>query len=100
MTSNDPNRAQIMEFSIEVSGEANPLTDENVVQTLRAASSSDPAQIQSGTKQLSSWEKSPGYYVHLQSAYIDARLPEEVRLLAIIALKNGVDKHWRKTATK
>lgn len=89
-----------MEFSIEVSGEANPLTEENIVRTLQWASSSDAKQIQSGTKQLHQWEKSPSYYVHLQSAYIDTRLPEEVRLLAIITLKNGVDKYWRKTAAK
>lgn len=89
-----------MEFSIEVSGEANPLTEINIVHTLQAASSSDPKQIQSGTKQLQQWEKSPNYYVHLQSAYLDTRLPEEVRHLAIIALKNGVDKYWRKTASK
>lgn len=89
-----------MEFSIEVSGEANPLTETNIVHTLQSASSSDPKQIQTGTQQLQQWEKSPSYYVYLQSAYIDARLPEEVRFLAIIALKNGVDKYWRKTATK
>lgn len=89
-----------MEFSIEVGGEANPLTEANIVHTLRSASSSDPHQIQSGTKQLIEWEKSPSFYVHLQSAYIDTRLPEEVRHLAIIALKNGVEKYWRKTAAK
>lgn len=89
-----------MEFAIEVSGEANPLTETNIVHTLRSASSSDHKQIQSGTQQLSQWEKSPSYYVHLQSAYIDIRLPQEVRHLAIITLKNGVDKYWRKTATK
>ncbi|KAK5122921.1 hypothetical protein LTR85_003486 [Meristemomyces frigidus] len=86
-------------FSIEVPGEANPLTENLLVHTLRSASSSDPHQIQSGTKQLQSWERSPGYYKHLQSAYLDHRLPLELRYLAIIQLKNGIDKYWRKTAT-
>ncbi|KAK3676729.1 hypothetical protein LTR78_003506 [Recurvomyces mirabilis] len=86
-------------FSIEVEGEVNPLTEHQLVQVLSSAASSDPTQIQSGTKQLQQWERSPGYYKHLQSAYIDTRLPVELRYLAVIQLKNGIDKYWRKTAT-
>lgn len=36
----------------------------------------------------------------LQSVFIDKSLPLEVRYLAVIQLKNGIDKYWRKTATK
>lgn len=86
-------------FSIEVPGEANPLTESLLVHSLTSAASSDPNQIQTGTKQLQQWEKSAGYYKHLQSAYLDRRLPVEIRYLAIIQLKNGIDKYWRKTAT-
>ena len=32
--------------------------------------------------------------------YLDKSLPLEVRYLAVIQLKNGIDKYWRKTATK
>lgn len=85
-------------FSIEVPGEANPLTENLLVHSLTSAASRDPGQIQTGTKQLQQWEKSPGFYRHLQSAYIDIRLPLEIRYLAIIQLKNGIDKYWRKTA--
>jgi hypothetical protein len=35
-----------------------------------------------------------------QSVFLDKSLPLEVRYLAIIQLKNGIDKYWRKTATK
>lgn len=87
-------------FSIEAPGEANPLTEGLLVHSLTSAASSDPTQIQTGTKQLQQWEKSPGYYKHLQSAYLDGRLPIEVRYLAVIQLKNGVEKYWRKTALK
>lgn len=87
-------------FAIEVPGEANPLTEGILVNILQSASSSDPNQIQTGTKQLAQWEKSPGFYPHLQSAYLDPRLPVEVRYLAVISLKNGIDKYWRKTAVK
>ncbi|KAF2480394.1 armadillo-type protein [Neohortaea acidophila] len=85
-------------FSIEVAGEANPLTENLLVRSLTSAASSDQNQIQTGTKQLEQWEKSPGFYRHLQSAYLDDRLPLEIRYLAIIQLKNGIDKYWRKTA--
>ena len=89
-----------MSFAIEVPGEANPLSENLLIHSLRSASSSDPQQIQTGTKQVQQWEKSQGYYVHLQSAYLDRRLPLEIRYLAIIQLKNGIDKYWRKTAAK
>ena len=36
----------------------------------------------------------------VQSVFLDHSLPLEVRYLAIIQLKNGIDKYWRKTATK
>ncbi|USW48997.1 Putative importin-beta domain, armadillo-like helical, exportin-1/Importin-beta [Septoria linicola] len=85
-------------FAIEVPGEANPLTEGILVNTLQSAASSNPNQIQTGTKQLSRWEKEAGFYRHLQSAYLSQNLPIEIRYLAIIQLKNGIDKYWRKTA--
>lgn len=87
-------------FSIEAPGEANPLTESTLLHTLQAASSNDPHQIQAGTKQLQQWEKSPGYYKHLQSVFVTSSLRVDVRYLAVIQLKNGIDKYWRKTATK
>lgn len=87
-------------FAIEVPGEANPLTESTLLQVLRSAASADQQQVQSGTKQLQRWEKAPGFYQHLQSVFIDKSLPLEVRYLAIIQLKNGIDKYWRKTALK
>lgn len=86
-------------FAIEVPGETVPLSEQQLIQTLQSAASSKPAQIQTGTKQLGEWEHRAGYYRHLQGAYIDQRLPVELRYLAIIQLKNGIDKYWRKTAT-
>ena len=34
----------------------------------------------------------------MQAVYLDKTLPSEIRYLAIIQLKNGIDKYWRKTA--
>jgi hypothetical protein len=85
--------------AIEVPGEANPLTEGILYHVLRSASSADPQQIQTGTKQLQQWEKASEFYPLLQSVFIDKSLPLEVRYLSIIQLKNGIDKYWRKTAT-
>ncbi|KAF2124504.1 ARM repeat-containing protein [Dothidotthia symphoricarpi CBS 119687] len=85
--------------AIEVPGEANPLTEGILYHVLRSAASSNPTQIQTGTKQLQEWEKARGFYPLLQSVFLDRSLPIEVRYLAIIQLKNGIDKYWRKTAT-
>jgi hypothetical protein len=87
-------------FQVEVPGEANPLTEGILFHVLRSASSTDQTQVQSGTKQLQHWEKTQGFYPLLQSVFLDRSLPLEVRYLAIIQLKNGIDKYWRKTATK
>lgn len=32
---------------------------------------------------------------HQQSVFLDQSIPTEIRFLAIIQLKNGIDKHWR-----
>jgi hypothetical protein len=52
--------------AIEVSGEANPLTEGILYHVLRSASSADPTQIQTGTKQLQEWERARGFYPLLQ----------------------------------
>jgi hypothetical protein len=51
---------------LEVAGETNPLTEGILYHVLRSASSTDPHQIQSGTKQLQEWEKARGFYPLLQ----------------------------------
>lgn len=53
-------------FSVEVSGEANPLTAAAIQQTLRAAASRDVIQIKAGTEQLQNWESKEGFYTLLQ----------------------------------
>lgn len=52
--------------AIEVAGEANPLTEGILYHVLRSAASSDPNQIQTGTKQLQQWETAKGFYPLLQ----------------------------------
>ncbi|KAM4058614.1 importin-11 [Hirsutella rhossiliensis] len=84
-----------MSFAIEVPGEANPLNFESLCRTLAAATSHDHARRQAAGKQLTAWEHQPGYYSSLQDVYLDRALPTDVRFLAVIQLKNGIDKYWR-----
>ncbi|ATY62843.1 importin-beta domain-containing [Cordyceps militaris] len=86
-----------MSFSIEVAGEANPLSFETLCRALLGASSTGYAQRQAAGQQLLSWgEKGQqGYYEALQTAFLDRSLPVDARFLAVIQLKNGIDRLWR-----
>ncbi|KAK8074850.1 hypothetical protein PG997_009513 [Apiospora hydei] len=84
-----------MSFSIEVAGQASPLSLEELWRTLQAATSQDFSQRQSAGQQLTSWEVHEDYYPALQMVFLERTLPHEIRLLAIIQLKNGIDKYWR-----
>ena len=74
------------------------LTLDSLYLALKQAASSNQQQIQAGAKQLSDWERQPGFYSSLQSVFINASLPFEARYLAAIQIKNGIDRYWRKTA--
>ncbi|KAB8260597.1 armadillo-type protein [Aspergillus pseudonomiae] len=88
-----------MAHVVELPGESNPLTPQNVLNALVLAASSTQQQVHTGTQQLQNWEKQEKYYTSLQDVFLDHSVPNEVRYLAIIQLKNGIDKYWRKTAT-
>lgn len=85
-------------FTIEAQGETNPLTVQSVFSTLLQTSGADQQGLQVAAKQLSNWEKHPGYYSLLQDVYADFSIDQNIRFQAILQLKNGVDKNWRKTA--
>ncbi|KAK3329521.1 armadillo-type protein [Apodospora peruviana] len=88
-----------MSFAIEVPGEAAPLSLVELGKALEAAAlSTDNAQRQSAGQQLQAWESHPDYYPALQSVFLDKSLPGPIRFLAVILLKNGIDKYWRHTA--
>ncbi|ODA78430.1 hypothetical protein RJ55_05811 [Drechmeria coniospora] len=84
-----------MSFAIEVSGDASPLDFQTLCRALQLATSHDYTQRQAMGRQLVSWEQHPGYYSSLQAVYLDKSLPTDMRFLAVIQLKNGVDKYWR-----
>ncbi|KAI0473663.1 putative importin 11 [Xylariaceae sp. FL0804] len=89
-----------MSFSIEVPGASTPLSEVELCRTLQSASSYDNSKRQAAGQQLSSWESHSDYYPALQAVFLDRNLPREIRLLAIITLKNGIDKYWRHHTVK
>lgn len=87
-------------FAIEAEGETVPLSVQDIYQTLArtAGPQANQQSLQVSAKQLANWEKIPGYYSLLQEVYSDFTIDEAIRLQAVIQLKNGIDKHWRKTS--
>ncbi|KAK5961691.1 karyopherin KAP120 PWA37_001064 [Arxiozyma heterogenica] len=74
------------------------LTEQNIIQTLEQASNPQHAgsDVQKlAEHQLKVWETQPGFHYMLQSIYLDLSNPLQVRWLAVIQFKNGVDKYWR-----
>ncbi|KAI0474785.1 putative importin 11 [Xylaria cf. heliscus] len=90
-----------MNFSIEVPGAANPLSRIELCRALQSASSSqDHHKRQAAGQQLDSWQSHTDYYPTLQAVFLDNNLPREIRFLAIIQLKNGIDSCWRAHTVK
>ena len=87
-------------FTIEAQGETVPLTADTVYSTLIQASGGPHGLqgIKIATEQLANWETKPGYYSALQDIYGNLSLDENTRYQAIIQLKNGIDRHWRKSS--
>ncbi|KAI0882137.1 ARM repeat-containing protein [Annulohypoxylon maeteangense] len=84
-----------MDFAIEAPGAAAPFSVDELYRALEAAQSYDNNQRQAATQQLSTWESQAGYYPTLQTIFLNKNLSTQVRLLAIIQLKNGIDRYWR-----
>lgn len=85
-------------FILEVQGETIPLTAREVLTTLSRAYGGGQQNLQVASEQLTNWEKQQGYYSILQEIYGDLSINQNLRFQAIIQLKNGIDRHWRKTS--
>ncbi|KAF9434480.1 Importin-11 [Entomortierella beljakovae] len=69
-----------------------------LLSVLAEAASQEPARMQNAVTQLQQWETTPQFNATLQDIFYDKSLDTNVRWQAIIYLKNGIDKYWRKTA--
>ncbi|KAF9953439.1 hypothetical protein BGZ72_005413 [Mortierella alpina] len=65
---------------------------------LAEAASQEQARMQSAVTQLQHWETTPQFNATLQDIFYDRSLDTNIRWQAIIYLKNGIDKYWRRAA--
>uniref|UniRef100_A0A0P4WDI7 Importin N-terminal domain-containing protein n=1 Tax=Scylla olivacea TaxID=85551 RepID=A0A0P4WDI7_SCYOL len=73
---------------------------ELVLETLRRATSQEAEVLKPAEQQLQLWETEPGFYSTLVEIFSEYSLEVNVRWLAVLYFKNGVDRYWRKTAPK
>ncbi|GCC27139.1 hypothetical protein chiPu_0005561 [Chiloscyllium punctatum] len=69
-----------------------------VLQTLTQASSQDTAVLKPAEEQLKQWETQPGFYSTLLNIFTNHALDVNVRWLAVLYFKNGIDRYWRRIA--
>jgi len=69
-----------------------------VLAALGAATSQDIASLRPAEARLKEWESVPGFYAALLSAFADLSQPVNVRWMAVLCIKNGVDRFWRRNA--
>lgn len=64
--------------------------------TLQSAISQNPQLVKAAEENLATWQNQPNFYSTLLSFYTNSNLDDGARYMAILQLKNGIDKHWRK----
>uniref|UniRef100_A0AAR2KCH6 Importin-11 n=1 Tax=Pygocentrus nattereri TaxID=42514 RepID=A0AAR2KCH6_PYGNA len=69
-----------------------------VLQALTQATSQNTAELKPAEEQLRQWETQPGFYSVLLSIFNNHLLDVNVRWLAVLYFKNGIDRYWRRVA--
>ncbi|XP_025988131.1 importin-11 [Solenopsis invicta] len=69
-----------------------------VIEVLRQAISQDPNVLKSAEETLRQWETQQGFYIALYNVLSNHSLAIEVRWMAVVYLKIGVERYWRKNA--
>uniref|UniRef100_A0A672GHX6 Importin-11 n=1 Tax=Salarias fasciatus TaxID=181472 RepID=A0A672GHX6_SALFA len=69
-----------------------------VLQALTQATSQDTAVLKPAEEQLRQWETQPGFYSVLLNIFNNHTLDVNVRWLAVLYFKNGIDRYWRRVA--
>ena len=70
----------------------------DLLEALKQASSPHPELRAAGDALLSQWQHQPSFFSSLLTLYASSAYDHKLRSLAIIYLKNGIDKYWRKSA--
>nr|XP_022334186.1 importin-11-like [Crassostrea virginica] len=69
-----------------------------VLETLTNACSQKADILKPSERQLQQWETQPGFYSILSEIFSNHSIDVNVRWLAVLYCKNGVERYWRKTA--
>ncbi|NWU90335.1 IPO11 protein, partial [Upupa epops] len=69
-----------------------------VLEVLTQATSQDTAVLKPAEEQLKQWETQPGFYSVLLNIFTNHTLDVNVRWLAVLYFKNGIDRYWRRVA--
>uniref|UniRef100_A0A8C5N0A2 Importin-11 n=1 Tax=Leptobrachium leishanense TaxID=445787 RepID=A0A8C5N0A2_9ANUR len=69
-----------------------------VLQVLTRASSQDSTILKPAEEQLKQWETQPGFYSVLLNIFTNHSLDVNVRWLAVLYFKNGIERYWRRVA--
>lgn len=70
-----------------------------VYQALAASCSQNPELLKPAEQKLVEWEVEPGFYSLLLGIFSDHSIDVNVRWMAAVYFKNGIDRYWRKNAT-
>lgn len=71
-----------------------------VFQALQCACSQNADLLKPAEQKLAEWEVEPGFYSILISICTDQTIDVNVRWMAAVCFKNGIDRYWRKNAQK
>nr|XP_012153826.1 PREDICTED: importin-11 isoform X2 [Megachile rotundata] len=69
-----------------------------VIQVLEQAGNQDPNIFKPAEQTLKQWETERGFYTTLYNVFSNHSLNVNIRWMAILCFKNGVDRYWRKNA--
>ncbi|CAH0718140.1 unnamed protein product, partial [Brenthis ino] len=69
-----------------------------VLDTLNRATSQNTEVLKPAEKKLQEWEVEPGFYSVLLNVLSNHSIDINVRWLAVMCFKNGVDRYWRRNA--
>ncbi|XP_013170004.1 PREDICTED: importin-11 [Papilio xuthus] len=69
-----------------------------VLDTLNRATSQDTEVLKPAEKKLQEWETEPGFYSVLLNVLTNHSIDVNVRWLAVMCFKNGVERYWRRNA--
>ncbi|XP_076243616.1 importin beta11 isoform X2 [Calliopsis andreniformis] len=72
--------------------------DTAVIEILQQAGSQDPNILKPAEQTLKQWETERGFYIALYNVFSNHSLSVNIRWMAILCFKNGVDRYWRKNA--